>query len=98
MSFADLKFPHILYLSAAGNYNPSKVYRVCKLKKTDIINQKFFGSPINTLDGKLYEFHYVSYSPNYETKRKDVLVTKGEDGKYIRLDENKDIWHKAMFQ
>lgn len=92
MSFDLLTFPHILYLGAVANYNPSKVYMTCKLKDSALRNEKFFGEAIGLTNGKTYEFHYVSYSPNRETKRKDILVTKDDNNKYIRYDDDRSIW------
>ena len=90
MSFVT--FPHILYLVPQKNYNPSHVYRRCELPENQLRNVKFFGEEVNVEHGKVYEFHHVSYSPDRETLRRDVLVTKGKNGRYVRMEENPKFW------
>lgn len=92
--FENFTFPHIKYLASRHryNHNPDKVRKVCRLEEKTLRNQKFFGEEKNLTHGKIYEFHFASYSPNRETKYRDVLVTKDDNDKYIRYEDNKEIW------
>ena len=95
--FESMTFPHIRYLAAASNHNPHNVYKTCNLDKQTILEKKFFPSEdLKIADklthGKVYKFHYASYSPDLETPRRDVLVTKNDEDRYVRYEENKLIW------
>lgn len=88
MSFENFVFPHIRYI-ASDNYK--KVKKTCKLEKKSLMNQ-ILGNDIGLTDGKIYEFNDVMYSPDRETPYRTVLVTKNDNGKLVRLEENKTIW------
>ena len=79
----DFKFPHVRYMNSFANYNPSRVYKKCVHGDTHLIR------------GKVYEFRWVSFAENPGDKRRDLLVTSDEVGKYSRLEENLQNWTRS---
>lgn len=80
-------FPHIRYLPASNNSNPSFIYK------------KYIGdSPILTKD-KVYKFHKAKFSPNRETAYKEYWVTKSyDDGPYVRFEDTRGQWVSVRFK
>jgi len=67
-------FPHVRFINSAKNHNPHNVYRTYNGYENHLIN------------GKIYTFFWTSYSPDKDTKYKDILVSIDEDNDYIQSD------------
>jgi hypothetical protein len=73
-------FPHVRYIAVENNTNPHYRYK------------KYIGNHESLTNGKVYEFHQVMYSPNRETTRRKVWVTKTDIGPYVRYENTKNEW------
>jgi lysine/ornithine N-monooxygenase len=86
----DTIFPHILYLAPD---NTDVFEKTCVLSEKILRNQKFFNNEYSNLtNGKVYKFRYTKYSPDRETPYREILVTKDDNNKYIRYEDDKTIW------
>ena len=70
-------FPHIRYVTGS---NKPYVYK------------KYVGDDDGLIKFKIYRFHQTLYSPNKQTPRKEVWVTKSENNIYIRYEDDKGKW------
>jgi len=61
-----LVWPHVRYICSIKNYNPHVQYK------------KFIGESDYLTTGGVYQFRYMSYSPDKDTPRVDVLVTTSD--------------------
>ena len=71
-------FPHVRYIHLSGN--PTYTYK------------KYIGNHESLTNEKVYQFHQVMFSPNKETPRRKVWVTKTDIGPYVRYEDTRDQW------
>ena len=74
----DIVFPHIRYVTT--NANKEYIYK------------KYVGNDDGLIKFKIYRFHSTLYSPDTQTPRKEVWVTKSENNIYIRYEDDKGKW------
>jgi len=75
-------FPHVRYIHIPidDNSNPTYTYK------------KYIGNHESLTNEKVYQFHQVMFSPNKETPRRKVWVTKTDIGPYVRYEDTRDQW------
>jgi len=73
-------FPHVRYVALHGNPKPTYIYK------------KYVGNHESLTNGKVYEFHQALFSPNRETTRKKVWITKTDIGPYVRYEDTINQW------
>ena len=71
-----LIIPHIIFLAAEANHNP------------DVVHKTYLGDNEDFTHGKVYEYRYMSYSPDRRLPRVDVLVTINDKGKHCVIERN----------
>lgn len=83
--FENFKMPHIRYISTTSIMydTPEKVEYY-----------EYIGKYEHLIQGKKYKFYETSYSPNQDTPRKTIMVTKDEQDKYVHLDLGKNEWKR----
>jgi hypothetical protein len=73
----DVDLPHIKYVTGSNN---------------TYIYKKYVGNDDGLIKFKIYRFHTTWYSPDSQTTRRDVWVTKSENNIYIRYEDDKGKW------
>jgi hypothetical protein len=74
-------FPHVRYVPLDDNPNPLYVYK------------KYIGKHTKEFShGKVYQFYQALFSPNRETPRKKVWITKTDIGPYVRYEDTINQW------
>ena len=73
-------FPHVRYVTSDNNANPPYIYK------------KYVGNHESLTNGKVYQFHQALFSPNRETPRKKVWITKTDIGLYVRYEDTRNQW------
>jgi hypothetical protein len=71
--------PHVKYI-ATDDVNVKYIYK------------EYIGNNNSLTNGKIYEFHQVLFSPDKETKRRRIWVTKSDNDVYIRYEDNARDW------
>ena len=73
-------FPHVRYIPIDDNPNPTYTYK------------KYIGNHESLTNEKVYQFHQAMFSPNKETPRRKVWVTKTDIGPYVRYEDTRNQW------
>lgn len=79
-------FPHVRYVTSDNNTNPPYIYK------------KYVGNHESLTNGKVYQFHQALFSPNRETPRKKVWITKTDIGPYVRYEDTINQWVNVINQ
>ena len=84
LDISTTSFPHVRYMKSFHNDSVMKYIYIGK--EYEFVTDE---------DGYV-ECHWVSYSPDAETKRKDIICALDKSGKYIEVE--KEFWVSDIVQ